>query len=148
MKVRWVLGSDLAELAEVSRRVIQIGKDHRLPDEVTADVRLALEEVLSNIIRHGSEGRADRRIDVQILVANGEITLEIQDEGVPFNPLEYPEPDVALPLEERGLGGLGILLVRRLMDGMAYRREQGRNILVLKKRMARPNAGGGDRGPS
>jgi serine/threonine-protein kinase RsbW len=62
--------------------------------------------------------------------------VEVEDDGQPFNPLEAPEADTTKPLEERTLGGLGIHLVRKLMDDLEYRRHEGKNLLVMKKRLS------------
>jgi anti-sigma regulatory factor (Ser/Thr protein kinase) len=63
------------------------------------------------------------------------VTVTVEDDGVPFNPLEATEPDLDRPLEERSIGGLGIHLVKNLMDDVEYRREAGRNYLVMRKRV-------------
>jgi serine/threonine-protein kinase RsbW len=59
----------------------------------------------------------------------------VEDDGQPFNPLEAPEVDTTKPLEERTIGGLGIHIVRKLMDGLEYQRHEGKNLLVLKKHL-------------
>ena len=59
----------------------------------------------------------------------------VVDEGVPFDPLAKEDPDVTLSAEERQIGGLGIFLVKKTMDGMAYRREDGKNILTIRKKI-------------
>lgn len=63
------------------------------------------------------------------------MTAEVEDDGRPFNPLEAPEPDLAAPVEERKVGGLGIHLIRNMMDHLEYRRLQGTNLLVMKKKV-------------
>jgi sigma-B regulation protein RsbU (phosphoserine phosphatase) len=138
VKAWFTLRGEMSEIARVSDRVLRLGRDRGLPDEVVADVRLALEEVVSNVIRHAYAGKGDREIHVQLGVHGDEISLEVQDEGTPFNPLEHPEPDIGLPAEERSFRGHGILLVKRVMDEVAYRLEGGRNLLVMKKRIPTP----------
>lgn len=62
--------------------------------------------------------------------------MEVEDNGRPFNPLEAPTPDVNMSVADRPVGGLGIYLVRRVMDGLEYRRQQGKNVLVMRKTLA------------
>jgi len=61
--------------------------------------------------------------------------VEVEDDGRQFNPLELPEPDLEKKLEERPIGGLGIHLVRNLMDELEYRRTHNKNILIMKKKI-------------
>jgi sigma-B regulation protein RsbU (phosphoserine phosphatase) len=102
--------------------------------EAEEDLRLALEEVLANVVSHGyGEGKAGE-IEVRIALAGELVRLEIRDRAQPFNPLDAPPPDLAAPLDERPSGGLGVHLVRRLMDRVDYTREAGENRLVLERR--------------
>jgi anti-sigma regulatory factor (Ser/Thr protein kinase) len=73
-------------------------------------------------------------IRVRLDVQPGEVKAEVQDDGQPFNPLEAAEVDTTKPLEERTIGGLGIHLVRKLMDGLEYQRQADRNLLILTKK--------------
>jgi sigma-B regulation protein RsbU (phosphoserine phosphatase) len=143
VKAWFTLRSEMSEISRLSERVLRLGRDRGLPDEVVADVRLALEEVVSNIIRHGQAGQGDRKIHVQLGLPGDQIILEVQDEGAPFNPLEHPEPDTRVPAEDRSSRGHGILLVKRVMDEVTYRLEGERNLLVMKKRIPPPAAGAG-----
>jgi len=67
---------------------------------------------------------------------NQELRVQVEDEARPFDLLQQEMPNVALPLEKRPIGGLGIFLVRQLVDELDYRRERGRNILTMKQRIA------------
>ena len=96
-------------------------------------IRLASEEALVNVINYAYP---DKNGSVEIIyeIKDGKkLILEIIDSGVPFNPLSMPEPDIKSPMENRKIGGLGIFLVRSIMDELNYRREEGRNILTLTK---------------
>jgi anti-sigma regulatory factor (Ser/Thr protein kinase) len=75
-------------------------------------------------------------IAVELDVADGIVTTTIEDDGRPFDLSEAAEPDVSAPLEERSVGGLGLLLIRRLMDDVTYERRNGRNRLTLKKQIS------------
>lgn len=90
---------------------------------------IAVDEICSNIARYSG---ADSAVIRCAKDARG-ISLEFRDNGVPYNPLTAAEPDVASGSEEREIGGLGILMVRRLMDEVAYRREDGMNVLTIFK---------------
>jgi anti-sigma regulatory factor (Ser/Thr protein kinase) len=68
-------------------------------------------------------------------VQPGEVKAEVEDDGRPFNPLEAAEVDTAKPLEERTIGGLGIHLVRKLMDGLEYQRQEEKNLLIIRKQL-------------
>ena len=101
---------------------------------------LALDEVLANVITHGFEDSAEHEIIVRLDLESDSVRVAVEDEGVAFNPLNSPEPDLTLPLELRPIGGLGIHLVRNIMDELDYQRREGRNCLFMKKHV-RP---GGD----
>jgi anti-sigma regulatory factor (Ser/Thr protein kinase) len=107
---------------------------HDLPEQVAQDVHLALDEIVSNVVLHG--GRADRvcHISVDLALHGTEIEVLVKDDAEPFDPLQKPDPDPALPLTDRPIGGLGIYLVKQLMTDVRYRREGGFNHLTMTKR--------------
>jgi serine/threonine-protein kinase RsbW len=107
-----------------------------LPLDVLRAVQVTLDEVLSNIVRHGYRGQPEGRIQIAFRVADGALEVTIQDDAPPFDPLAAALPDLATGLAQRPIGGLGILLTRRLMDDVQYERAEGGNRLTLRKRMA------------
>jgi anti-sigma regulatory factor (Ser/Thr protein kinase) len=125
----------LSELASANQSLTEFGRQHGLPDSVVHDLNLALEEILTNIISYGYTDSGEHEITVQLSVEPGEMRVEVEDDGQPFNPLEAPEADTTKPLEERAVGGLGVHLVRKLMDGLEYQRHEGKNLLVMKKQL-------------
>lgn len=127
------LSNRLEELARVRPLLEQFAAAQALPDEVAAALRLALEEVLTNVIRHGCADGRTHQIRVQLARDGSQVTARVEDDGCPFDPLALPDPPVHLPVEERGVGGLGVWLTRHAMDGMEYRREGACNILVMRK---------------
>lgn len=100
------------------------------PDE-TAEVRLAVEEAVSNTIRHGYVDDQPHDIVVRAAIEGGRLKLEIEDDAKAFDPLASPLPDLTLPVEEKPIGGLGILLVRTIADSVEYKREGNRNLLRI-----------------
>ena len=125
----------LSELEGLSRTVTEFGEAHQLPEKLVFEVNLALEEVLTNVISYGYDDRNKHDIIIHLSVQAGEVLAEVEDDGRPFNPLEAAEPDLGKPVEERPIGGLGIYLVRKVMDGLEYTRQQGKNRLVMKKQI-------------
>jgi len=97
-------------------------------------LRLACEEVIVNVIHYAYPNQQGKvRISYELAEDASNLVILVSDSGVPFNPLEKSEPDISLPIEERQIGGLGIFMVRKVMDSVEYTREDGRNILTLRK---------------
>jgi anti-sigma regulatory factor (Ser/Thr protein kinase) len=103
--------------------------------EERSAIMIAGEEVFVNVIRHAYvEERGD--VVVTLAARDREIEITLSDTGPAFNPLAVAEPDLDRPLEERKAGGLGIVLVRKLMDTVRYERREGTNVLTLTKRVS------------
>lgn len=98
-------------------------------------VRISCEEIIVNIISYAYPPDADGYIWLEVTRDDGKLCIEIQDGGVPFNPLDRQKPDISQQLEEREIGGLGIFLVLEMMDEVEYRYEERKNKLILKKRI-------------
>lgn len=98
-------------------------------------IRLACEEVLVNVIHYAYPINQHGNFTIFYELTNDkqDLILKIMDKGVPFNPLEKEDPDVDLPLEDRQIGGLGIFMVRNIMEELTYTREDETNILTMKK---------------
>jgi anti-sigma regulatory factor (Ser/Thr protein kinase) len=134
-RVEIELNSKLSELDRFNQVLTEFGRQQSLATKVMHDLKLAMEEILTNIISHGYMDEGEHKIRVNLSVEPGAVSIYVEDDGLPFNPLEAPEVDTTKPLEERTVGGLGIHLVRKLMDGMEYRRAKERNMLTMKKKM-------------
>lgn len=134
MRATTTLGNDLAELPaaldwlEAALRAAGVG------EAVVGELRLVAEEGLSNVIRYAYADAARHSIEVTLEVGGGEVQLVLRDDGRPFNPLAAPAPDLDAPTGERPAGGLGIHLLKNLVDRADYRRENGANLLRLVKR--------------
>jgi len=95
-------------------------------------IRLASEEVLVNIINYAYPDKPGD-IEISYEIKDKQITIDISDSGVPFDPLKKPDPDITLSIEERPIGGLGIFLTKKIMNEVIYRRENNHNILTMAK---------------
>jgi anti-sigma regulatory factor (Ser/Thr protein kinase) len=102
---------------------------------IVGDLRLAAEEALSNVVQYAHADAGRHWIEFTVEVGNGEIRLVLRDDGRPFNPLEAPAPDLDAPIEERPRGGLGIHLLKSLVDRIDYERENDVNVLCMVKRL-------------
>ena len=106
------------------------------PEDIMTPILISAEEVYVNIAHyayHPETGFATVKVDVVKDPLAVEITFV--DNGVPYDPLAKPDPDVALPAGERPVGGLGIFLTKKLMDDVSYEYRDGQNILTLKKKL-------------
>ena len=124
----------LSALDSANQALTEFGRRHGLPESVLHDLNLVLGELLTNIISYGYTDSEEHEITMRLNVEPEEIRVEVEDDGTPFNPLEVPEVDTTKPLEERAVGGLGIHLVRKLMDSLEYERLDDRNFLTIKKK--------------
>ena len=97
---------------------------------------VAADEILTNVATYAYPPDAPGELQVTLRHAEGTLSLTFADRGVPYDPLSAPPPDLSLPLAERAPGGLGLFIVRKTMDAVAYRRDGDRNLLTLTKRLA------------
>lgn len=141
MTTHIILRNEISEVQRLKATMVEYGNNHQIADEVIQDVNLVLEEAISNIIFYGYEDKKAHQIEVAMSLNETTLVFEIKDDGKPFNPLEAPEPDLEIPFEDREIGGMGIHLVRTLMDELAYRTEQGKNVLIMKKHLPPPLSG-------
>ena len=128
------LSNRLSDLEQFEQILTEFGRRQGLAPNVMHDLHLAVEEILTNIISYAYRDNREHEIRVRLSAQAKEVRAEVEDDGEPFNPLEAPEPDTAKPLEERTIGGLGIHLVRKLTDGLEYKRQGDRNLLTIKKK--------------
>ena len=106
------------------------------PIRAQMQIDVAIDELFGNIAHYAygdGEGEAAVRFDFD--EASRMASISFLDRGVPFDPLKQTDPDVTLPAEERKIGGLGIFLVKKTMDQVAYRYEDGANILTIQKKI-------------
>ena len=108
-------------------------KSKKWTEKTISEITLALEEILVNIRSYAYTDKEAHEITVILSSDTAEFFAKIIDDGRAFNPLESKEPDVTASLDTRKVGGLGIYLVRKVMDGVEYKREKGKNILRLNK---------------
>lgn len=124
------------ELQRLAMELERFAQSHRIPERDLHALSLALDEVVTNTISYGYDDQETHEIRVGVTLANGRLSAEVEDDGRPFNPLTAPPPDLTGTVDERPVGGLGVHLVRSLMEQVDYRRESGKNHLIMSKRLS------------
>lgn len=109
------------------------GDEKDIPLPIIHKICIVIDELLSNIISYAYQDKKEHIVDINIKLNGERLEIKITDNGFPFNPLAMLPPDTKLGLEERELGGLGIHLVKNIMDEYQYTRLKGENIIVLVK---------------
>lgn len=133
--IRIVLRNQLSEIQKLRLELERFSQACGLPSRTLFELNLILEEVVANVISYAYEGTQSHEIVVEAHFQDDELVLEIEDDGRPFNPLQGPAPDFESPLERRKVGGLGMHLVREFTNNIEYGREDGKNRLVLRKKI-------------
>lgn len=129
------LKNRLDEIQSLAEAIELWGEENGIPAKTLFQVNLALDELLTNTISYGYPEGGEHEIVVQLArEREGELLIGVHDDGLAFNPLEAKEPDINQDIEERPIGGLGIYLVRQMIDEIDYSWKDQRNILVMKKR--------------
>jgi len=128
--------NDLAELPRVNAQLQQFIDGKGIPPQATYALELAMEELMTNIIKYGHDDGADHTIQIRIDLSPEHVVLTVEDDGFAFNPLENQTPDTTKLPEERKIGGLGLHMVREMSEQMEYRREGDYNITVVHIRRA------------
>jgi anti-sigma regulatory factor (Ser/Thr protein kinase) len=122
----------LDSLEQLMRFVSGFAGDHGFSKEKIRDIQLATEEALVNIFQHAYPGGHKGQVEVTCwMMSDCELNIRILDTGIPFNILSLSEPDLACPLPERKVGGLGCYLIRKMADDVQYRRQGDANVLDL-----------------
>jgi serine/threonine-protein kinase RsbW len=124
-------------LDEIRDFVGGIARNAGFGDREVYNIQLATDEAASNIMEHAYEGAPNGVLEISCGMYGDEIRVVFVDHGEAFNPSDVPDPDLQADLSERKIGGLGIYLMRRLMDEVRYQSDPGKsNTLTLIKRKA------------
>ena len=132
---RTAVRADAAQLTVLTGFLRDFGLTVALDTAQVRTFELALEEIFMNIVMHGSQPGNTPLVEVSLHRAAESVTMTVEDDGPEFDPLSLPPPDVTATLAERRVGGLGVFLVRAVMDTVSYARIAGRNQLRMSKRL-------------
>ena len=125
--------ADVGYLDEVSKFVNDAISIIKANDKFNNSIHIAVEEIFVNIA-HYAYPSGDGYVIVCVDIADNNVSIKFIDGGTPYNPLEKSDPDTTLSADERSIGGLGIFMVKKLMDSMNYHYENDNNILTISKK--------------
>lgn len=129
------LKNDLGELSRLAEALQTFASANGLSAGTLFAVNLALEELVTNTIWYGFTDGQVHVIDISLRLDGPDLHVRVEDDATAFNPLERAAPDLEAPIEDRPIGGLGVHLVRTLMDDVQYERAGARNVLTMRKRV-------------
>lgn len=127
--------SSLEDLSRIGDFILESTRGSGLDQRERFHLMTAVDEACTNIIKYGGS----TEIEIRCIVEDELVEVQITDDGVAFNPLDAPTPDLRVPLEEREVGGLGIHFIRTLMTEVRYERRVGKNILSMTLRHRQNN---------
>ncbi len=133
-KIEFELKNDLSELDTLAEKLEAFSRLIGMDDRCLFEINLAMDELFTNIVSYGFSDKREHRVRVSLVYDADTISITLEDDGAPFNPLFCKMPDLNLPVEKSPVGGLGIHLCRSMMDEMEYQRAGNRNIITLRKR--------------
>lgn len=129
------LYNDIQEVPRLSGFIEALAESCGMDPSMTMSLNLAVEEAVVNVMNYAYPKGVRGEVVLDATVGDGEITIVLSDSGTPFDPLAVAAPDLSLAADERPVGGLGIFLVRQLMDSVSYSYADGKNILTMKKKI-------------
>ena len=131
------VSAEAAYLPALTRLLQEFWVAAGLPSAKAHSFELALEEVFMNVVMYGSPAGTVPRVELSLTIADGRVTMTMEDDGPMFDPLSLPPPDVTSGVTERRVGGYGVYLVRQMMDAVSYQRVGSRNRLRMRKHITR-----------
>lgn len=132
-KISFQLSNNLPELNTLRQNMEAFVKSLKLSPKRIFEINLAMEEIFANIIMHGYTDNKDHWIKIEAWMEDGQFVIRIEDDGIPFNPVEHKSHNLECPIEEREIGGLGIHFIKRCACDIVYERRGDKNVLILKK---------------
>jgi serine phosphatase RsbU (regulator of sigma subunit)/anti-sigma regulatory factor (Ser/Thr protein kinase) len=139
MILKMTIKNHLSEIGQVKKRFNTFSEQYGISTPIRRKMNMVFDEMLNNIITHAYHDEDEHDIEIKVELSENRLTVSIADDGIPFNPIGVETPDTELSLEERKVGGLGIHLVRNLMDKVSYQRRIDKNIVTFVKHLNTDN---------
>lgn len=129
------LKNALTELDSLFKHVERFGKSVGLPKKQIFQINLALDELFTNIVSYGFTDSNSHWIEFSLSFDNGAVVIRVEDNGIPFDPVAAPTSGSVPPMENCKIGGLGLHIVKKMMDEIVYERKGRKNVIEIKKQV-------------
>lgn len=130
-----IMKNEISEITRLASFVEEVGEEMELSPELVFNLNLVLEEAVSNVILYAYPKEEHQHIYLSIKKEDNLLVIVLTDTGKEFDPTQAPDADITLSAEDRPIGGLGIFLIRQIMNTVAYQRIEGKNVLTLEKHL-------------
>ena len=130
-----MIKNDIAEICKLAIFIEELSEELALAPELTFNLNLVLEEAVSNVILYAYGEEKQKEITLLANMSDNNLIFVLTDSGQEFDPTKVPDADVTLSAEEREIGGLGIFLIRQIMNTIEYQRIDGKNVLIMGKQL-------------
>jgi serine/threonine-protein kinase RsbW len=128
-----LIDNQIDELSRVATWLEELGEEWEFPMSLVLSLNLVLEEALTNTILYGYEDKLRHSIEILFSKFGDLLKVSIVDDGLAYDPTTKPDPDITLSVEDRPIGGLGVFLIKKIMDTVEYQRIENKNHLTLTK---------------
>ena len=135
MEKKLVIKNDISEISKLTIFIDELSEELDFTPELNFNLNLVLEEAVSNVILYAYSKEVQKEITLLANISDNNLIFVLTDSGKEFDPTKVPDADVTLSAEEREIGGLGIFLIRQIMDTVEYQRIDGKNVLTMRKQL-------------
>jgi anti-sigma regulatory factor (Ser/Thr protein kinase) len=135
MEKKLVIKNDISEISKLATFIGELSEELDLTPELNFNLNLVLEEAVSNVILYAYGKEEQKDISLVAYLSDNNLVFVLTDSGMEFDPTKVPDADVTLSAEEREIGGLGIYLIRQIMNTVEYQRIDGKNVLTMRKEL-------------
>ena len=135
MEKKLVIKNEISEISNLAIFIEELGEELNLTPNLVFNLNLVLEEAVSNVILYAYPKEESQEISLLAKMSGSNLVFVLTDSGKEFDPTQAPDADITLSAEERQIGGLGIFLIRQIMNTVEYQRIDGKNVLTLGKQL-------------
>ena len=135
MEKKLIVQNEVAEISKLAIFIEELGEEFGLSPELVFNLNLVLEEAVSNVILYAYPKEEHQTISLIARKKDNQLIFVLTDSGKEFDPTQAPDADITLSAEDRPIGGLGIFLIRQIMNTVEYQRIEGKNVLTLGKEL-------------
>ncbi len=129
------LYNKISELETIQLCLDELVEKWNVPAALGMTLNLVIEEAFTNVVNYAYDDSDEHSIEVVFEMQSKILSISLIDDGIAYDPTQNATPDLSLSVEERSIGGLGVYLIKSMMDEVAYERKAGKNILLMRKRI-------------